>query len=233
MSFVVHPAQARGHFSQNWVQSYYSFSNELFYNPRRLRFGQLKQLNEHGLIEGAAFQPQTIQNIELVHIVLQGTLSVQTTFNSWVVRKNEVQVLTCGRGTTVSIGNYNESEALKFIQLGFQPELQNIQPRGDQTFLPYVSNSIQPFVAGQNLLAQHIWVNQQVVLYWGSFEAGQSFVFEPFTRNFGSYVWVWDGYLDVEGQLLRSRDAIGIWNKKSWEAQVLTDSYFLIIEMPM
>ena len=49
----------------------------------------------------------------------------------------------------------------------------------------------------------------------------------------GVYIFLIDGEIAVDGEVLKRRDGMGVYDTKSFELETLKDSHILLIEVPM
>jgi len=67
----------------------------------------------------------------------------------------------------------------------------------------------------------------------GNFEKGKQINYQIINPANGSYIFVIDGSIKVGDEELFNRDAIGISEVNNIEIEMIEDSNFLIIDVPM
>ncbi len=65
-------ASACGLADFGWLQARYSFSFGHYFDPKLMGYASLRVLNQEVLAPGAAFQPRTYPQVDVLNIVLQG-----------------------------------------------------------------------------------------------------------------------------------------------------------------
>ena len=80
---------------------------------------------------------------------------------------------------------------------------------------------------------EHCWINQNSKLSLGYFEQGKVIDYSYSAVNKCLFVFLIDGKIAIDENILDKRDGIGIWDANSVSIKVLEESEFLIIETPV
>lgn len=233
-NYIIHKADSRGYADHGWLKSHHTFSFAGYFNPERVNFGALRVLNDDFVAAGMGFGEHPHENMEIVSIPLEGKLSHRdSTGSSGVIEKGEIQFMSAGTGVTHSEMNGSSSEDVKFLQIWIIPNKKNITPRYGQMSYEVNRNElktlIQPTPAEGTLrLQQNAWFKM------AKFDAGTdtSVKIENPETN-GIYIFVLSGSIEIDGETLNSRDAIGVWETNEANVQIKENSEFLVIEVPM
>lgn len=233
-NYIIHKADSRGYADHGWLKSHHTFSFAGYFNPERVNFGALRVLNDDFVAAGMGFGEHPHENMEIVSIPLEGILSHRdSTGSSGVIEKGEIQFMSAGTGVTHSEMNGSNSEDVKFLQIWIIPNKKNITPRYGQMSYEVNRNElktlIQPTPAEGTLrLQQNAWFKM------AKFDAGTdtSVKIENPETN-GIYIFVLSGSIEIDGETLNSRDAIGVWETNEANVQIKENSEFLVIEVPM
>jgi redox-sensitive bicupin YhaK (pirin superfamily) len=133
MKHILYPANSRGTSDHGWLKSKHSFSFAEYQNPERINFGALRVLNDDTVAAGAGFGTHPHNNMEIITIVLSGALEHKDSMgNIGVIRDNEVQVMSAGKGLQHSEYNHSASEAVTLFQIWIIPNERNVTPRYEQ-----------------------------------------------------------------------------------------------------
>jgi redox-sensitive bicupin YhaK (pirin superfamily) len=235
MKTLVHRSKDRGHANHGWLDTYHSFSFAGYYNPLKTRFGLLRVLNDDSVAAGMGFDTHPHENMEIVTIPLEGALEHKDNMGtSSVIRKNDVQIMSAGTGVTHSEFNHSKKDFVKLFQIWVFPKKEDITPRYEQkTYLPEDRKNKFQVVVSPDTNDGGVWINQDAYFSLGNFDKGQQTVYKIKKGGNGVYLMVINGDIEVAGEKLNPRDAIGISNTNSIDIKVNSNSELLIIEVPM
>lgn len=235
MKTIFHSAASRGFADHGWLNTHHSFSFAGYYNPEKMHFGALRVLNDDSVEGGEGFGKHPHQNFEIVSIPLEGDLKHGDNMgHSGVIRKGDVQVMSAGKGVVHSEMNANADRKVKFLQIWVFPNKQNVEPRYDQKDISkdHVKNDFQQIVS-PNPDSAGVWVYQDAWFNLGDFEKGFQKEYKLHKEGNGAYIFLLKGKIKIGDQILNRRDALGIWDTKSFNIEASDDSEFLIIDVPM
>lgn len=236
MKTIIHKADTRGFANHGWLKSHHTFSFAGYYNPERVNFGMLRVLNDDWVAPGRGFGEHPHDNMEIISIPLKGTLAhTDSEGNAHPIKTNDVQIMSAGTGLTHSEFNHSKDEAVNFLQIWIFPKERNIKPRYDQkTFDPSKRlNSWQTVVSPEKDKKEVLWINQDAWFSLSTLEADKELSYELHDKKQGAYLFVLSGTVDVEGQQLSQRDAIGISDTGYFKIKATEKSELLLMEIPM
>jgi hypothetical protein len=235
MKTILYKADTRGHADHGWLNAWHSFSFAEYHDPQRVHFGLLRVLNDDTVAPGMGFGTHPHDNMEIVTIPLEGALEhSDSTGGKGVIRKNEVQVMSAGSGLRHSEYNHSKTEPVKLFQIWVFPKLRDVKPGYDQRlFAPEERSNKWQTVAGGELAAQALRINQDAYFSLANLDAGKTLGYSPFLKGNGVFIMLISGKIEVAGQLLSKRDAIGIEDPENLSVKALEVSEILLIEVPM
>ncbi|HMQ07805.1 MAG TPA: pirin family protein [Saprospiraceae bacterium] len=235
MNHVIHKAGSRGFADHGWLQSYHSFSFAQYYNPERMGFGALRVLNDDTVAPGRGFGMHPHDNMEIISIPLEGDLEHKDSMgNTTVIRKGDIQIMSAGTGVFHSEYNKNRDQPVKFLQIWMIPKLRNVKPRYDQITLDWtISPSEWKQILSPDPDDEGVWVNQDAWFYMGRFGKGVSFEYSVQHPDNGIYLFLLEGGIEIHGEKLGRRDAMGIWNSNTVIWIVNEPTHLLLMEIPM
>ena len=232
---VLHKANTRGHADHGWLNAYHSFSFASWYNPERLQFGTLRVLNDDTVAAGMGFGTHPHDNMEIITIPLEGDLAHKDSMgNTEVIKTGDVQVMSAGTGIRHSEFNPNSDKRTKLFQIWLFPRTKNVTPRYQQITLDVTeqkNNFTQ--ILSPNQDDEGVWIHQDAWFYLSDFDKDFSKKLPLKKEGNGFYIMNIEGEIEVNGEKLEQRDAIGIWDTNEIEFKANVNSKFLIMEIPM
>jgi redox-sensitive bicupin YhaK (pirin superfamily) len=235
MNTILHKSNTRGHVDYGWLNTFYTFSFANYFDPKRVNFGKLRVLNDDTVSAGMGFGTHPHDNMEIITIVKEGALEHKDSMgNTGVIQANEIQVMSAGSGITHSEFNHSKDHPLKLFQIWVYSNRRNVKPRYDQIRLNPENrkNKLQQVVSpypGK----EGVWIYQDASFFLGNFEKESGFTYTLQKQDHGVYVFIIEGRVMVEGQILERRDGYGLWETDAIKIQALEETEILIMEVPM
>ena len=232
---VIHKADSRGHADHGWLNAYHSFSFASWFNPNRIQFGVLRVLNDDTIAAGMGFGTHGHDNMEIITIPLEGDLAHKDNMgNAETIKTGDIQVMSAGTGIQHSEFNPNSDQHTKLFQIWLFPKKQNVTPRYQQITLDKTlqkNNFAQ--ILSPNQDDEGVWIHQDAWFYLSDFDADFTKKLNLKKEGNGFYIMNIEGEIEVDGEKLSRRDAIGITNTSEIEIKANSASKFLIMEIPM
>ena len=235
-NMVLHPANKRGHANHGWLNAKHSFSFANFYDADKVHFGALRVLNDDEIAPGRGFGTHSHDNMEIVTIPLEGILEHQDSMgNKAIIKHNEIQMMSAGTGIQHSEYNKLSDGFLRLLQIWVFPKVRNITPRYDQMELNPIErkNKLQIVASPLETSDGGIKLNQDAWFVMGSFDKNWETDYQVHLKTNGVYAFLIDGEVEINGQLLQKRDALGIWDTEKLTIKSNSDAELLLIEVPM
>lgn len=237
MTTELFEANLRGKADFGWLKANFSFSFGNYFNPKRVQFGKLRVLNDDTIDGGTGFGTHPHDNMEIITIPLEGGLRHKDSMgNEGVIRFGEVQVMSAGTGIQHSEMNASQIDQAKTLQLWVFPDKEEVIPRYDQKSFD-IENQINTFV---NIVSPKdkndgnaLWVYQQTFFNLGIFEKDTTVTYKVNIPQNGVYLFLIEGKIEVDNQILRTRDAMGITDFELFEIKINSESKILLVEVPM
>jgi quercetin 2,3-dioxygenase len=233
---ILHKADTRGKANHGWLNSYHSFSFANYYNPDRMNFGALRVLNDDSVSAGMGFGTHPHSNMEIISIPLLGDLEHKDSMgNTAVIKQGDIQIMSAGSGITHSEYNKNKDKEVQFLQIWLIPNQQNVTPRYDQVTL----NPADRINKWQQILSPHqhdegVWAHQDAWFYLTQLSTKKHLDYQLNKQDNGVYLFVLNGDVKVNNQLLNTRDGFGIWDTTQFTMEALNDNAeVLLMEVPM
>ena len=235
MKKIFHPASSRGAADHGWLQAKHSFSFANYYNSERVQFGALRVLNDDIIAPGMGFGTHPHDNMEIITIPLDGTLEHKDSLdNIGVIETDEIQVMSAGSGVYHSEYNKNKDQSVSLLQIWVFPNKKNVTPRYDQKNIKDLKkvNSFYPIVT-PNQNGPGMWIHQDAWFHLGEFDKETRINYNINKKGNGVYAFLIEGSVQIDGESLEKRDALGIWNTEKFELLANQNSRILLIEVPL
>lgn len=237
MTTQIYKSNLRGTADFGWLKANFSFSFGNYYNPEQIQFGMLRVLNDDTIAAGAGFGTHPHANMEIITIPLEGGLKHRDSMgNEGVIGFGEVQVMSAGTGIQHSEMNASQEDQAKTLQLWVFPDREDVNPRYDQKSFD-IENQINTFV---NIVSPNdknngnaLWVYQQTFFNLGIFEKNTATIYKVNIPENGVYLFLIEGEIEVNNQILNAKDAMGIVGFDEFEIKINYKSKILLVEVPM
>ena len=235
MKTIVHKANERGHANHGWLNAYHSFSFANWYNPEKVKFGMLRVLNDDTIAAGMGFGTHPHDNMEIITIPLEGDLAHKDSMgNGTTIKSGDIQVMSAGTGIQHSEFNPNHDQHTKLFQIWLFPKYRNVEPRYQQITLDKsLEKNDFAQILSPNPDDAGVWIHQDAWFYLSDFDADFSKKLSLKKEGNGFYIMNIEGEIEVNGEKLERRDAVGIWETNEIEIKANTAAKFLVIEIPM
>ena len=209
-------------------------------------FGLLRVLNDDTIQGGVEYEvgndkPQRLgfgmhphRDMEIVTIPLSGRIEHKDNHDHHgIIGAGDVQVMSAGTGITHSEFNASETDAVSVLQMWVETDAVDHDPRYEDRKFPKAQKNTFQLLVSPDERDSSLMIHQQAFFNLGEFDAGQSTKYVLRDAKHGAYIFVVEGEVEVDGNTLGKRDAIGIWESKEIELKIKQDSKVLLIEVPM
>tara|TARA_Y100000385_G_C13037900_1_gene613884 strand:- start:560 stop:1438 length:879 start_codon:yes stop_codon:yes gene_type:complete len=235
MNTVLHKADTRGSADHGWLKVNHTFSFANYQNPERMNFGVLRVLNDDTIAGGKGFAPHPHNNMEIITIPLEGTISHKDNMgHESKITNGDIQVMSAGTGVVHSEFNAHETHDLKLMQIWLFANKKNVKPRYQQLPIRDLESKnefyqvLSPFEGDQG-----VWIYQNAWFNLGTFDKSKKLNYKLNDQNNGVYVFMIEGEAEIQNQKLEKRDGFGIWNTDKIRIDANANSRILLMEVPM
>ena len=235
MKTLLFKAADRGSADYGWLKPNYYFSFAQYHDAAKVHFGLLRVLNDDFIGGGGAFPTHPHDNMEIITIPFTGALKHKdSTGGEGIIQAGDIQIMSAGTGVQHSEANASATEAVTLFQVWIFPKERNIKPRYDQkTFdVNERANKWQTVVSPIET-DNALWINQDAKFSLTNLDAGKEITYTNGFKNNGVFLVVINGTVEVNGQQLNKRDALGISESESFTITASEDAELLSIEIPM
>jgi len=214
-----------------WLNTTYHFSFAQYFNPRNMRFGVLRVLNDDWIDPRTGFDTHPHSDMEILTYVLQGKLTHGDSMgNRSTLGRGDVQYMSAGTGVLHSEHNLDD-EPLHLLQLWILPRAKGLSPKyGDWT--PVWEDRVNTWlhIAGPDGSTDaQVGLRQDASISVSWLEAGQDLAYSVLDGR-QAYLVLAEGVAEVNGQAMSAGDAMEL---RSGDILLhsIEDSHWLIVEM--
>ncbi|MBK3517568.1 pirin family protein [Carboxylicivirga marina] len=235
MQTQIFRAESRGGADYGWLKANYSFSFANYHNPERVHFGVLRVLNDDVIAPAKGFDTHPHDNMEIITIPLSGRLAHKDSMgHTSYIESGEVQVMSAGKGIFHSEFNGSDDDELKLFQIWLFPNQRNVEPRYQQISLSSVEQKNTLYqILSPKADDSGVWIYQDAWFHMGDLDPDWQGSYEIKKPGNGVYLMVIEGEVKVAGQLLSTRDAIGITDTETFTIETNSAARILIMDVPM
>lgn len=235
MTTTFYSSKERGHADYGWLDTNHSFSFGSYYDSSRMNFGALRVLNDDKVAPGEGFGRHPHNNMEIISIPLSGALAHSDSMgHEQTIGYDEVQVMTAGSGIEHAEYNQSDTDAVSFLQIWIFPRAKGLTPQYAQKKFQK-EDRINKF----QLLVHPETENQALSIHQDAWisrinpQENSSNSYRLFKPGNGVYIFVIEGEISVQNQVLKKRDALTVEHSDTIEFTATKEADVLFIEVPM
>lgn len=228
------PAAARFHADHGGVQAYFLFSFAHHVDPDNLGFGVLRAFNDEELAPRAGFALHPHTELEIVTIVLDGTLTQQDAAGQTTTTgAGDVHRLTAGTGMQHQEVNRDRTPLHRY-QLWFRPSQPGLQPAQETRTLDFLTRTGAwvPLVSGRgDGGGAALFMNCDATVWWANLTPGQALTYaaEDGRRLF---VYVAAGSPVLNGQQLEPNGQVRLSSQTHLTLAATEPAAVVLVDMP-
>lgn len=239
MSFQIRKRDERGTANYSWLQSWHTFSFGRYHDVRHEQFRALRVMNEDIIQPGGGFGMHPHDNMEILTIVLDGSLEHQDSMgNGGVIRPGEVQRMSAGRGIRHSEMNPSSDEPVHLYQIWLLPNRRDGEPEYEQTSVSLDSraNALQ-LIAAPNKIPAAMRIHADAQVQFGAVAAGNR-IDHSLRYSRDAWLQVLSGAVEVSGaddrsdvSSLTAGDGLAAEGETALNVLASEDSQILLFEL--
>ena len=225
-------SETRGSADHGWLKAKHTFSFAEYQNPKRVRFGPLRVINEDRIAPAMGFGTHPHKDMEIITYPISGSIEHKDDMgNGTVITAGEVQRMTAGSGVQHSEYNHSPSDELHLLQIWLFPEQKNLQPGYEQKMFARDQKLNQlRLVASRDGRDDSITVHQRVSLYASILQAGTELE-HRIDESHKIFVQVVSGDISVNDQHLSAGDGLQLTDEKVASISSQNEAEFLLFDL--
>ena len=225
-------SETRGNVDHGWLKAKHTFSFADYHNPKRIRFGPLRVINEDRIAPAQGFGTHPHRDMEILTYPISGAIEHRDSMgNGTVITAGEVQRMTAGTGVQHSEFNHSPDEELHLLQIWIFPEQKSLEPGYEQTAFPRERKLNQlRLIASRDGRDGSITVHQDVDLFASVLDAGIS-LHHATSSDRKVFVQVVKGELTINRERAAAGDGLQIREESSVDIVASTEAELLLFDM--
>lgn len=225
-------SETRGGADHGWLKAKHTFSFAEYQNPARVRFGNIRVINEDRIAPAKGFATHPHKDMEIVTYVIDGAIEHKDSMgNGTVIPAGEVQRMTAGTGVQHSEFNHSRDSELHLLQIWIFPEKNDLEPGYEQkAFSREDKLNRLRLIGSQDGRHDSITIHQDVNLYASVLEQGSELSHE-LRGDRKVFVQVVEGEITVNGEPLTAGDGAQLQHEQSLTIAASADAEFLLFDM--
>lgn len=211
----IRKANTRGHFENNWLNSWHTFSFSSYYDPTFMGFSALRVINDDKIKPFQGFGVHPHKDMEIVTFMLKGELTHQDSLgNKHILKEGNVQLMRAGSGITHSEVNLHPTVS-HLLQIWILPKEKNLTPGWwEKQF--NVNSSIQCIVEPISSNKDKSLINTEITeeglkiaqnAYILSISKNSLLDMKKFVTS-DIYIHVFEGEVEINNEVLYEGDAV-------------------------
>lgn len=220
----------RGYADHGWLRSFHTFSFADYHDPKHVRFGPLRVINEDWVAPGRGFGMHPHDNMEIFTYVISGELTHKDSMgNSRIIRAGEFQAMSAGTGVLHSEMNLSTQHAVHLLQIWIFPDEKDLTPSYSE--LVPEEKSLDPLVllASPNRENGSLKIHQNAKIFLGHLEANKPLSFK-LSSGAKSWIQIISGSLSIGSDQLIEGDGAGITDESQIDIVAQPACKFLLFE---
>jgi quercetin 2,3-dioxygenase len=226
-------SEERGQALRPWLESYFSFSFAEYQDPRHVRYGPLRVLNDDVIAPGGGFPTHNHRDAEVITYVLEGAVEHRDSEgNHGIIRPFEIQRMRAGSGIAHSEFNASQTEPVRLLQIWILPDRQGIAPGyASKTFDPEARQGRFLPVITPDGADGTVDIAQDATMFVSRLEPGESAT-QPLDSGRLAYLHVATGAVQLGELTLKAGDAAKLNGETAVTVTATEPSELLLFDLP-
>jgi quercetin 2,3-dioxygenase len=228
----IRKSNERGRTKLDWLDSRHTFSFGEYFDPKENGFSVLRVINDDRIAAGRGFGTHSHRDMEIVTYVLEGEVEHRDSLGTnTVIPAGDLQRMTAGTGIQHSELNPSPSQSLHLLQIWILPEARGLSPGYEQRTISDRTRGRLSLVASHTAGDAVVKINQDVDLYIGSLNRGQS-VEKEIAAGRKAYAHLARGGVSLNGIALGEGDGAKIGGESHLKFVAAEDSEVVLFDLP-
>ena len=200
-----------------------------------MNFGPLRVFNDDIIQPGKGFDFHFHRDMEIITYVIEGELEHKDNQgNHGVIYPGEVQRMTAGSGIMHSEFNHSKEKPLRLLQMWVFANKKELTPSWEQRKFTKEerTNKLLPVVVAENTTdGNALHIHQDASFYLSTLTPGST-VEHKLGNGQKSYLFVIDGEIQLNNNLMQTRDAAMIEKENNLIIKAEKATELILIDLP-
>lgn len=228
---IVRKSDDRGHFDQNWLKTYHTFSFGEYQDENHIKFRSLRVINEDRIAPEKGFSIHTHKNMEIITYIIEGQLAhMDDMGHSSIIHTNGVQKMSAGSGVKHSEYNHSKIDWLHLLQIWIIPDKLELNPEYEHRYFSGEEkrNNLH-LIASPDGRNDSLKIHQKASIYATILETGNKIIFPHSNR----YTWIQviSGELCVSNVILNAGDGVALKDEETIELNAIKECHFILFDL--
>jgi len=219
----------------DWLTSYHHFSFADYYNPEKMNYGPLRVFNDDTVQPGTGFDFHRHQDMEIITYLIEGELEHKDNQgNRGVIYPGEVQRMTAGSGILHSEFNHSREKPLRLLQMWVFANKRGLKPSWEQKKFTKEERTdrLVPVVTSESVRDENaLHIHQDATFYLSTLTGGGR-VSHKLSAGRKAYLFVIDGAIRLNDNLMQTQDAALVENESSLAVKAEKPTELILIDLP-
>jgi hypothetical protein len=217
-----------------WFRARWHYSFDTYRDPEYVSFGTLRVFNDDRLVPGAIWPMHPHRDIEGLTYVVEGSFRHQDDVGGapGPLPAGSVQRMTLGSGAWHSEQNASETEPMRFIQMWIMPAERGLPPGVEQKVFTTEDriDRLLKVISGDG--GDAVLVHQDAHVFVSRLSPGAA-VAHDLPAGRGSYLYVIEGHVRVNGEPMVTGDAAQIWDEDRIAIEASEVSELILVDVAL
>lgn len=222
----------RGHFKNEWLTSYHSFSFSEYYDPKHMHFSHLRVINEDYIEPDKGFGTHSHQDMEIMTYIISGELQHRDSMgNTSIIKSGEVQFMRAGSGVTHSEFNPSKSVPTHLLQIWVIPNKKGLAPTYAQDLYTLADKKDKLCLLASGKSSDGVFqIAQNVSIYASILDHNSKTLEHQIEVDANLWVQCVCGELEVNGITLNAGDGASIEKENNLSFSANTHAEFILFD---
>ena len=221
------PANTRKHMNPGWIETYRTFSNNSYWDPKYVNFSLLEVINDDRVQPRNCVPIHQHMDMEILGYVVEGECyHNDSLYNILNVPAGGIQRMSAGRGIWHVEGNMGDVPN-HYLQIWLRPNKMGVTPNYDMVKFSK-EQKLNNFLCVASQTGPML-IHSDAIVHAGIFTQDHSAILDPEKKY---YLYIITGSATINGTVSDTGDGYSFEGESKLDITDATDSEMLLFELP-